>query len=323
MSQQSEEVSFGSDSFLDVMANMVGILIILVTIAVMHASRSRSAPQPAPQAEDLSGLAQQADSLQQAARNLTAQAQELDRQAAGRQSQYDQLAARLSGRQQDLAARREKLGLRLREKHSLRLALVTSRAALDEIETEVARKKELSATKPTTIECYPTPISHSVSGREIHFRLNGSRIAYVPMEELMGMFEREAKARVELLRSRPVVTGMLGPEGDFRMRYKLERESLPGGGFKAEATFTYIPVDAHIGETLQEAMAPDSELQEILGKVHVRQTTITLWAYPDSFALYRELKKQLYGRGFSVAGRPLENGQPIGASTMGTRSAAQ
>lgn len=322
MSQQSSEVSFGSDSFLDVMANMVGILIILVTIAVMHASKSRGSATPPPQPEDLTGLSQQSQSLEQQMQALTGESRRIAQSAADRQSECDRLAVQLAGRRQQLDARRQTVETRLREKENLKLSLVSTRSALAEIEGEVVRKQ--AGSKATmTIQCYPTPISHSVSGQEIHFRLCGARIVYVPMEELMAEFGHEAKTRVELLRERPVVNGMLGPEGDFRMRYTLERETLPGGRFKVEATFNFLPVEEDLGETLQTALAPGSEFQEILTKSHARQTTVTLWTYPDSFPMYRAIKKELYSRGFSVAGRPLELGQPIGASTSGTRSAAQ
>ncbi|HWC89860.1 MAG TPA: hypothetical protein VG433_09400 [Pirellulales bacterium] len=322
MSQQSSEVSFGSDSFLDVMANMVGILIILVTIAVMHASKSRnSAPAPA-QTEDLTGLSQQSQSLEQQMQALAGESRRIAQSAADRQSECDRLAVHLAGRRQQVNSRRQTLEMRLREKEDLKLSLASTRSALAEIEGEVVRK-QASSKATMTIQCYPTPISHSVSGQEIHFRLCGGRIVYVPMEELMDEFGREAKQHVELLRDRSVVNGTIGPEGDFRMRYTLEREALPGDRFKVEATFNFLPVEEDLGETLQTALAPGSEFQEVLSKSHARQTTVTLWTYPDSFPMYRAIKKELYGRGFSVAGRPLELGQPIGASTSGTRSAAQ
>jgi hypothetical protein len=321
MSQESSEVSFGSDSFLDVMANMVGILIILVTIAVMHASKSRSAA-PRSQPEDLTGLSQQSQSLEQQMQALAGEARRIGQSAADRQSECDRLAVQLASRRRQFDARRQTLEMRAREKQGLQLSLVSARSALAEIEGEVVRK-QANSKATMTIQCYPTPISHSVSGQEIHFRLCGGRIVYVPMEELMADFEREAKSRVELLRDRPEVTGMLGPEGDFRMRYRLEREVLRDGRFKVEATFNFLPVEDEVGETLQSALAPGSEFQDILTKSRARQTTITLWTYPDSFPIYRAIKKELYGRGFSVAGRPLEMGQPIGASTSGTRSAAQ
>ena len=54
-----------------------------------------------------------------------------------------------------------------------------------------------------------------------------------------------------------------------------------------------------------------------------RDTTITLWVYPDSFDLYRQLKEELHNLGFATAGRPLPEGVLIGGSSDGTRSSAQ
>jgi hypothetical protein len=39
--------------------------------------------------------------------------------------------------------------------------------------------------------------------------------------------------------------------------------------------------------------------------------------------MYRTLREQLYQRGYSVAGRPLPEGQPIAGSPFGSKSAAQ
>lgn len=325
MSQQSSEISFGSDSFLDVMANMVGILIILVTIAVMHASRSGqgevSGGARAARSAQVEALTNQSQAIESQIDALAGQSRSFESQAAQRQADIERLAGSLSDRRKELDARRQQLDEKARHKQDLQLALVSARSELKEIETEVAKKRNEHQT--TTIECYPTPISRTVSGKEIHFRLWGGRIVYVPLDELMAVFEHEARSRVELLRERPMISGMVGPEGDFRMRYSLERQEMPGGRFRVEAMFTFLPVQDQLGETLEAAFQPDSELQEILKRERPRQTTVTLWTYPDSFALYRTLKKELYNRGFAVAGRPLEFDQPIGASTSGSRSAAQ
>ena len=50
---------------------------------------------------------------------------------------------------------------------------------------------------------------------------------------------------------------------------------------------------------------------------------MTAWVYADSFAEYRRLRKELYAAGYTVAARPLPEGELIGGSPRGTRSAAQ
>ena len=51
--------------------------------------------------------------------------------------------------------------------------------------------------------------------------------------------------------------------------------------------------------------------------------TVTLWVYPDSFTLYRQLRDYLVERNVVVAGRPLPDGLPIASSRRGTSSRGQ
>ena len=50
---------------------------------------------------------------------------------------------------------------------------------------------------------------------------------------------------------------------------------------------------------------------------------MTLWTYPDSFEMYRDLKTELYKLGYPTAGRPLPAGEPIAGSPSGSKSSAQ
>jgi hypothetical protein len=87
--------------------------------------------------------------------------------------------------------------------------------------------------------------------------------------------------------------------------------------------FKLLPVSPQMGETAEEAFAPASQFRSELAGVDPRETAITMWVYPDSFALFRELKRELFKVGFQVAGRPLPEGELIGGSPQGSRSVAQ
>ena len=50
---------------------------------------------------------------------------------------------------------------------------------------------------------------------------------------------------------------------------------------------------------------------------------MTFWVYPDSFALYRQLRDYLYDREVVVAGRPLPEGVPVSGSKRGSVSRGQ
>ena len=76
------------------------------------------------------------------------------------------------------------------------------------------------------IESYPTPLSRTVDGRELHFQLRGGRIAYIPLEPLLARFKSDAERKVHKLADTPELTDTVGPEGGFRLRYTLERHDV-------------------------------------------------------------------------------------------------
>jgi hypothetical protein len=45
--------------------------------------------------------------------------------------------------------------------------------------------------------------------------------------------------------------------------------------------------------------------------------------YPDGFDAFRQIRQDLYRRGYVIAARPLPPGSPISGSPDGTKSAAQ
>ena len=147
---------------------------------------------------------------------------------------------------------------------------------------------------------------------------------------MVKLFEEDAKNTVMRLRDVTDVDETLGPMNGFRMRYHLEREDVPvrmnGGTGKASRIsfgFVLIPVSETMGETIEQALSEHSEMRDTLHDYDPNKITVTLWTYPDSFAAFRAMKQELYLLGYSVAGRPLPEGQPIGASSEGTKSSAE
>jgi hypothetical protein len=84
-----------------------------------------------------------------------------------------------------------------------------------------------------------------------------------------------------------------------------------------------IPAQSGLGEPVATALTSQSQFNAVLAKFDPKQTTVTLWTYPESFGDYRKIKEELFRRGFATAGRPLPEGMPIGGSPNGTRSSAQ
>jgi hypothetical protein len=115
------------------------------------------------------------------------------------------------------------------------------------------------------------------------------------------------------------------------MRYELGRsvpnsmrELLDAKGI----TFTVlgyevVPVRELRGEPLERLTQPASDFQRVLNTLNPSHATITLWVYPDSFGVYRQLNEYLHRRGFLVAARPLPAGMAIRGSPTGSLSAGQ
>jgi hypothetical protein len=83
------------------------------------------------------------------------------------------------------------------------------------------------------------------------------------------------------------------------------------------------PVQAERGEPAEAALKEGSAFRRVADALAPDETAVTFWVYPDSFALYRALRDHLHGRDFVVAGRPLADDMPIGASRRGTVSRGQ
>ena len=76
-------------------------------------------------------------------------------------------------------------------------------------------------------------------------------------------------------------------------------------------------------ESAEAALASNSDFRRMVDRLDPELATVTLWVYPDSFALYRQLRDYLADRGLTVAGRPMPEGMAIGFSPRGSASRGQ
>jgi hypothetical protein len=326
--------AFGSDSFLDIVANMVGILIILVIIAGL---RAKGVPQQlidaaVEVANEVRMLAAQRSSIEHETKRLNRETDAVQQAQSEREAEQAQLAAARDQLKEEVERRRRELSGHAQGDFDLRRKLKAAETKLARVNSELAEGAKVQPRVATKIENYPTPLSQTVSGKELHFQLRGDRILYVPLEELVELFKSEVRSRAYQLRDNNEAVDTIGPIAGFRMRFVLERIDVPvavsSGGvmhssFARLDEFMLLPVGDTIGETVDEAMQQGSQFRKRLADLTPQRTTVTLWTYPDSFTSYRAVRKALYLQGFTVAGRPLPEGQPIGGSPQGTKSAAQ
>ena len=169
------------------------------------------------------------------------------------------------------------------------------------------------------------------NGGQVHIQLKGNRVALVPMEKLVKLFEDDARQNVGRLRDTDEVKNTLGPFDGFYMHYYLGREAVPvkrNGTEMVRAKivygFTLSPEKPMLGDLFGKALEEGSDFRRWLKEAEPQRAsvTFTFWTYPDSFAAFRELSRKLQELGFNFAVRPLPAGQPIGASSEGNHSSA-
>ena len=169
------------------------------------------------------------------------------------------------------------------------------------------------------------------SGSEYHFELKHNRITFINLDRLMELTRADAQLRIRLSDRTPSVSNRVGPVGAFSLEYELIR-AVPGSmeelmerkNVRYELSgWELLPESENRGETFEATRGPLSEYSRNINRLSPERSTVTLWVYPDSFPLFRQIRSDLTDRGFAVAARPLPASMTIRGSPMGTQSAAQ
>lgn len=347
--KRTESIEDGQDSFLDVVSNLVGILIILVMVAGarVHEAADDALANDSAQVKKLSPeeQAEQAKRKEyvEAVETLKAKRAELEKtrleaedfnerymmveqQAAGAEQEYRDLLTTSAQIDAALKAEAQKKEESEQVEYDLQSALFEKEKKLDDLRKE---KEALLAARPkaTLLENLPTPISQRVEeGREGFFQLKNGRIAHVPLNE----FQERVRLYFENFRgdvSKDVFEEKIGPVENFDFHYIVDlRKTRESDGLHYYMEFRYgecIPRSAEIGEPVDAALASkESKFCKSLLKYNRQDTTITIFVYPDSFEYLRDVKKLLFSLKYQTALRPLPDGVPIAVSPNGTASAS-
>lgn len=326
----------GQDSFLDVVANLVGVLIILVMVVGTQARHAISSTVP----EETNAEAKIASATQAA--NVDLQASVLALKDLQTKLQQEELEIQLRKRERDQALtlcsaakaiidqQKQKLSTEDRQEVELKTAVATTQQELDQLNQALIAAASAN-TKTEVLKHYPTPIAKTVFGQEVHFRLQDGRLTYVPFEEFVSMLKNDAPKRIWKLKDTDRVTETMGPVQGFQMRYTLKREEVAvptgGGSVRQERAmldqFVLLPTEENLGEPVASALAANSDFRSILRQYDPKRFTVTLWVYSESFQHFRSVRDELLKLGYITAGRPMPPGTPIGGSPEGSRSAAQ
>lgn len=313
-----------SDSFLDIVASVVSIMIIMV---VMEGMRIKNTPITAAIPSSAEAAELQKDlsterSIRADVVKADGEVQQLQQWAVARGLERDSLLATVATLEKNVEKHREKLDQDKRQGFDLARAVSEAQFQLDQL-TKEREQVEVSEAAPVVLESYSTPISHVVEKYEIHFILWNGKIAYIPKEVLEREFVSDAKNKIYRLREdSPPLTEVIGPFEGFRIRYTLEMRFNSG---RPEIMYVWElkPAPGLAGETAEVALAEGSAFRSQLAKLRRGVHTVTIHVYADSFDAFRKIRKELYQLGFAVAGRPLSPEMSIGFSPTGSKSTAQ
>ena len=347
----------GQDSFLDIIANLVGVLIILVVIVGAQATANlASKPEPKFEVEAVEQSQTVEDDLAFEQRRAELQSElsshefvaskfKLDRAKLQQQTNREkQLAQQLATRRHAMLVQMEAVrAIHERKKQDVRDQLNAKQQKQLQLQSEKIQltsrleslEKEINAVSASriestveTIDHYPNPIAKTVFSNEIHFRLDGGKISYVPMDELIEQMKSEVRLKAEKLKQADVTRETIGPLNGFRLQYELgivppSQTGQTNSRVVRFKRFVIQPVDSTAGESLDAALTDGSQFASILQRNEPRRTTVSVWVYPNSYGEYSKLKDWLHERGFQMASWPLSEGRPISGGPDGFRTSAQ
>lgn len=320
--RHAEDASVGEDSFLDTIANLVGIMIILVVVVgsktkIDAEAYGRELAEKSPPME-LDEPVREVRALQQSLLNTQEQQRAYELENAYRKLERDNLLAQVTLARAAVEEHLQSLDADKRRDIEQEQQLETLQAKLQEM-TEKMGAAEESKRPKIVLEHLPTPMAKTVFHREMHVKLQNNRVAVIPWDRLVDTLKQQVPLAARRNASRSSLEDSLGPIGGWLMKYRML--SVPGG--MELDRFELEQVSSDDDEPLAQACAPSGRLYMELASRNPAETVVTVWIYPESFDTFRQLKVYLFEQGFLSAARPMPNGLRIGASPSGNRSSAQ
>jgi hypothetical protein len=328
-----QEEAVNADSFLDIVASVVSVMIIMVMMTGLKIKNSPQSAEPSGAvARARADLDQkQADelALNRDVKKIAAAMEQVQARTAAVQRDRDVLSLAVTTLDQQLRGAHQKAAHQAGDPQ-WEAKLLEARNRL-EILNHQREALEKAPQQSVEIDSFTTPLGHTVDGREVHFQLSHGRIAYVPLTELVQKAAADLKEKAHRLSERPELTNTLPPEQGYRLTYTVRlrpptTEEIQESGNqrpRLEDRLVFTPVVEGLGETIDEALQPGSQFHQALADRRAKDATVTLWTYPDSFGDFRVVKKEVYRLGFPVAARPLPEGVPISGSSTGSKSTAE
>lgn len=336
----SSNITTGQDAFLDIVANLVGILIILIVIVGANAgAAARRSVSADPEIESQIQLARlETERQQDALRELEVDNEQLevliDQEKALSRTLTDvrhqrlvelETVRQLVEKEKSTLDQRDQQAIDSQsKKQALLKELDDAQATLSAVSSHVeSTALRFNQTTTETIEHYPNPIARTVFSQEVHFRLSKGKLVWVPLDELVDTMKQHWRLIGEnktFEKTRQTV----GPVGNFRIQYDLDTR---GEGKRRQVRFRrfqLIPIDQDAGESVDTALSDQNSQWATRLAIHTpKNTTVSIWVYPDSYADHAQIKAWIHEHGYQMASWPMEHGRLISGSPDGLKTSAQ
>jgi hypothetical protein len=326
----------GQEAFLDVLTNMVGMIILLVVVMGLRASRAPVAPphgtvdsvaEQALDESDVEAAMRQALSARNEVGDMMNRAVHIREETMARDQERAGLITYVTAVQQEIEARRAKLTVEEQRDFDVRQKLVAAQIKLDELTQEQVGMMSKAA-EVEVIENKPTPIARKSTGRAVYLQLRSNHIAVIPFASVESELADDFRSNIWRARETDRFSRTIGPYDGFRLRYFVERRTATvrvnddeefdrRGDVTSLARFEFIPVATPLGEPVDDALTADSVLSQRLKLFPPDAGIIAVMVFPDSLEELHRVKRWLYDAGYSVAESPVPPGRWVSFSTRG------
>lgn len=349
-----KEIHFSFDSFLDVVANVVGIIIKLILVAWVGARTYKGFEIPEsftpttpsvtqnklidPNDPLMQSIIDKSNSKTVVEGLLTSKKSELDAQIKEKKI-MQQKVYELDNSLKALLDQEKTINALINESTEINkntpITMAKIKTKSEQLNEEIENLKKTKGAKNELK--YKTPVSRTLQSEEMIFECKNGRITPVDIGAMLEEVSGRMQSLGEKLRKQWELDEYSQTYGAFKIKYTLERErtgleiaslnAIPDerANFRFSLTgWVLESLDPDRGETLEQALNPNSEFMKIINSLDQNQTAVTFCVYPDSFTIYRRMRDLLHEKNIVVAGRPLNFDAPIAMSVKkGTASRGQ
>ncbi len=244
------EIPFSFDSFLDVVANVVGIILRLILVAWVGArsyhpqatfvppalavpDQTTTAPAPVASPDGLTDdLARRREELAAAKQRLLEEMREWEQakeQHTQAEKELTDATAELRTVQAERMGAAEQAADHGNEVKTAALSLAEMQNRIQLVNAEI---DALQKTPPPAKHAlrYKTPVSQPLQTEELFFECRNGRVTLIDVGAMLEQMNRDRDEKAKRLASQWEVDGVTDPVGTFRMHYALEREHGPVDG---------------------------------------------------------------------------------------------